>query len=158
MRVHDSQACRKMDVTRERISRILELREILLSFQTDFNLVKAAVVCDILESISGLIIYQRGSQDPTGNQTTRRPPDYRKEMQTAVVWTCLPFIRSGQNQLGGHSERGRRQGRLKKRWETTSGNGQAWSLPSPRGQWRANLEKNCCEAICVAPTTLVVKG
>ena len=34
MRVHDSQAYRKMDVTRERISRILELKEILLSFQT----------------------------------------------------------------------------------------------------------------------------
>ena len=45
---------RKMDVTRERISRILELREILLSFQTDFNLVNAAVVCAVLESISGL--------------------------------------------------------------------------------------------------------
>ena len=54
MRVHDSQAYRKMDVTRERISRILELREILLSFQTGFNLVNAAVVCAILESISGL--------------------------------------------------------------------------------------------------------
>ena len=39
--------------TRERISRILELREILLSFQTAFNLVCAAVVCAILESISG---------------------------------------------------------------------------------------------------------
>ena len=54
MRVHDSQAYRKMDVTRERIGRILELREILLSFQTGFNLVNAAVVCDILDSISGL--------------------------------------------------------------------------------------------------------
>ena len=43
-----------MDVTKERISRILELREILLSFQTGFNLVNAAVVCAILESISGL--------------------------------------------------------------------------------------------------------
>ena len=53
MRVHDSQAYRKMDVTRERISRILELREILQQFQTVFNLVKAAVVCAILESISG---------------------------------------------------------------------------------------------------------
>ena len=29
VRIHDSQACRKMDMTRERISRILELREIL---------------------------------------------------------------------------------------------------------------------------------
>ena len=54
VRVHDSQAYRKMDVTRERISLILELREILLSFQTGFNLVNVAVVCAILESISGL--------------------------------------------------------------------------------------------------------
>ena len=44
MRVHDSQAYRKIDVTRECISRILELREILLSFQTGFNLVNDAVV------------------------------------------------------------------------------------------------------------------
>ena len=54
MRVHDSQAYRKMDVTRGRISRILELREILLSIQTGFNLVNAAVICAILESNSGL--------------------------------------------------------------------------------------------------------
>ena len=54
MRVDDSQAYRKMDVTRERISRALELREILLSFQTGFGLFNAAVVCAILESISGL--------------------------------------------------------------------------------------------------------
>ena len=54
MRVHDSHAYRKMDETRKRFSRILELREILLSFQTGFNLVDAAVVCAILESISGL--------------------------------------------------------------------------------------------------------
>ena len=43
-----------MDVTRERISRILELREILLSIQTGFSLVNAAVARAILESISGL--------------------------------------------------------------------------------------------------------
>ena len=51
---HDLQAYRKMDVTRELIRRILELREILLLFQPGFNLVNAAVVCAILESISGL--------------------------------------------------------------------------------------------------------
>ena len=49
LRVHDSQAYRKMDVTRERISCILELREMLMSFQTGFNLVSATVVCAILE-------------------------------------------------------------------------------------------------------------
>ena len=42
------------DVTRERISCILEVREILLLFWTGFNLVNAAIVCAILESISGL--------------------------------------------------------------------------------------------------------
>ena len=53
LRVHDSQAYRKMDVTREGIRRILELREIL-PFQNGFNLVNAAVVCAVLESISRL--------------------------------------------------------------------------------------------------------
>ena len=43
-----------MDVTRERIRLILELRETLLSIQTGFSLVNAAVVCAIRESISGL--------------------------------------------------------------------------------------------------------
>ena len=52
VRVHDSQAYRKIDVTRERISRILELREILLTFQTGFSLVNATVVCAILKSVS----------------------------------------------------------------------------------------------------------
>ena len=54
VRVHDSQAYIKMDVTRERISGILELREILLPFQTGFKPVNAAVACAILESVSGL--------------------------------------------------------------------------------------------------------
>ena len=54
MSVHDSQAYKKMDVTRERINHISELREIPLSFQTAFSLVNAALVCAILESISGL--------------------------------------------------------------------------------------------------------
>ena len=50
MRVHDSQAYGKMNVS----NRILELREILLSFKLGFNLVSAAVVCAVLESTSGL--------------------------------------------------------------------------------------------------------
>ena len=43
-----------MDVTRERISSILKLKEKLLSFQTGLILVNAAVVCALLESISDL--------------------------------------------------------------------------------------------------------
>ena len=43
--------------------------------------------------------------------------------------------------------------------KTTSGNGQAWSSLSPRGQWRTGkLEETGCEVICDAPTTLAVKG
>ena len=54
--------------------------------------------------------YQRGRQcqDPAGNWTTRRPPDHGKEMQAEVIWTYLPFIRSGPNHLARHSERGKR--------------------------------------------------
>ena len=54
VKVHDSQAYRKMDVTKERFGRVLELREIFLSFKTVFSLVNAAVICAILESISRL--------------------------------------------------------------------------------------------------------
>ena len=52
----------------------------------------------------------RGSpcQDPADNRTSRRPPDHRKETQTAVVWSLLPFVRSGQNHLARHSERGKK--------------------------------------------------
>ena len=51
--------------------------------------------------------YQRGSpcQDPAGNWTTRRPPDHRKETQSA---SCFPFTRSGQNHLARHSARGKK--------------------------------------------------
>ena len=70
--------------------------------------------------------YQRGSpcQDPAGNWTTRRPPDNHKEMQTAVVWSCFLFIRSGQNHHASTVKGGRRQGRQRKRWED---NIRAWT-------------------------------
>ena len=53
--------------------------------------------------------YQQGNlcQDPAGNWTTQRSADC-KEMQTAVVWSCFRFIRSGQNHLARHSERGKK--------------------------------------------------
>ena len=54
VRIHDSQAYKKIDVTRKRIGRIFELREMFLSFHIGFNLVIAAVVCAILENISVL--------------------------------------------------------------------------------------------------------
>ena len=84
----------------------------------------------------------RGSrcQDSAGNRTTWRHSNHRKETQTAVVWSCLPFIRSGQNhpckaQWKGEEDKADR-GRGGK---TTSGNGQTWSSAGPRGQWRTLL-------------------
>ena len=38
-------------------------------------------------------------------------------MQTAVVRSCLPFIRSGQNHLARHSERGEEDKADRERWE-----------------------------------------
>ena len=83
--------------------------------------------------------YQQGSsfQDPAGNQTTWMPADHGKEMQTAVVWLCLPFIRSGQNHLPRHSERGKKT----RQTEVEVGRQQqGMDTPGvcqvPRGQWR----------------------
>ena len=36
-----------------------------------------------------------------------------KKTQTAVVWSCFPFIRSGQNHLARHNERGKKTRRTK---------------------------------------------
>ena len=79
-------------------------------------------------------------RDPAGNRTNRRP-DHPKKMQTEVLWTCLLFIRPGQNHLARYSERAKkRQGRQQKRWEDNIKEWTGWSLPSPRGQRRT--EKN----------------
>ena len=57
--------------------------------------------------------------------------------QTAVVWSCLSFITSGQNHLARHRERGKEDKADRGRGgKTTSGNEQAWNSASPRGQWR----------------------
>ena len=74
-------------------------------------------------------------------QAVRPHGDHRKEMQTKVVCTSLPFIRSDQHHLARHSEKGKKTRQTKKKkkersGKTTSRNGQAWRSPSPRGQLR----------------------
>ena len=70
------------------------------------------------------------------------------------------FIKSGQNHLARHSERGKKTRQTEEEvGRQTSGNGQAWSSPSFRGQWRTGkMEETGCEIICDAPVTLAVKG
>ena len=42
-----------MEMTREHIGFTLDLRDMLLSLQTDFSFVRAAVACAVLERTSG---------------------------------------------------------------------------------------------------------
>ena len=105
---------------------------------------------------------QRGSpcQDPAGNWTTRRSPDDRKETQTAVVWSCFPFIMSGQNHLARHSEKGKKTRQTE---EEVGRQHQGMDRPGvrqvPEGSGeQGKTEKTGCQIICGAPTTLVVKG
>ena len=107
-------------------------------------------------------VNQRGSpcQDPAGNRTTRRPPDHRKETQTAVVWSCLPFIRSGRNHLARHSERRKKTRQTEEevgrqhQGIDRPGNPQVLGGSGEQGK----MEESCCEIICGAPTTLAVNG
>ena len=75
-------------------------------------------------------------QAPAGNWTRWIPPDYYKEMQSAVVWSYLPCIRSRQNTGKTQWKREEDKAERGRGGKTTSGNGQAQSSPSPRGQWR----------------------
>ena len=80
--------------------------------------------------------------------------------QTAVVWSCLPFIRSGQNHLARHSERGKKTRQTE---EEVGRQHQGMDRPGVRqvsegsGE-QGKMEKTGCEIICGARTTLAVKG
>ena len=56
--------------------------------------------------------------------------------QTEVAWTCLPFIRSGQNHLARHSAEGKKT----RQTETEV------------GSQHQEMEETGCEVICGAPT------
>ena len=98
-------------------------------------------------------------QDPAGIQTTRRP-DHCEETQTAVVWSCLPFVRSGHNHLARHSERGKK---IRQTEEEVGRQHQGMDRPGVRrvsegsGE-QGKMEETGCEIICGAPTALAVKG
>ena len=105
--------------------------------------------------------YQRRSpcQVPAGDWTTRRP-DHRKETQTAVVWSWLPFIRSGQNYIAMNSERGKKTRQTEEevgRQHQEMDSPGVRKVPEGSGE-QGKLEETGCEIICGAPTTLAVKG
>ena len=107
-------------------------------------------------------LYHQGSpcQDLAGNWTTQSPPDHCKETQTAVVWSCLPFIRSDQNHLARHSKR---EKKTRQTEEKVGRQHQGMDRPGVRqvrecsGE-QQKMEETGRKIICGAPTTLTVKG
>ena len=104
-------------------------------------------------AVKGLMMMMMGSW------TTQRPPDDREETQTAVVWSCFLFIRSCQNHLARHSERGKTTRQTEEEVERQH---QGMDRPGVRqvpegsGEQR-EMEKTGCKIIGGAPTTLAVK-
>ena len=106
--------------------------------------------------------HQQGSpcKDPARSWTTWRPPYDCKETQTAVVWSYFPFIRSGQNHLARHSERGKKTRQTEEevgRQHHEMDRPGVWQVPEGSGE-QGKKEKTGCKIICGAPTTLAVKG
>ena len=71
-----------------------------------------------------------------------------KRLKTAVVWSCVPFIRSGQSHLARHSEGGKKTRRTKEEvgrqhqgmdrpgvWQVPEGSGE-------QGKWRKLVAKS----------------
>ena len=82
-----------------------------------------------------------------------------KRPQTAVVWSCLPFIRSGQNHLARHSDGGKKTRQTE---EEVGRQHQGMDRPGvcrvPKGSGeQGKMEETGCAIICGGLTTLAVK-
>ena len=70
------------------------------------------------------------------------------------------YIRSGQNHLARHSERGKKTRQTEEevgRWHQGMERPGVQQVPEGSGE-QENIEKTGCKIICGAPTTLAVKG
>ena len=79
--------------------------------------------------------------------------------QTAVVWSRLPFIRSRQNHLARHSQRGKKTRQTKKevgRQHQGMDRPGVRQVPGGSGE-QGKMEKTGCKIIFGTPTTLAVK-
>ena len=95
--VHDLQAYRNMEMTRERISFTFDSRDMLLSLQMGFSFVRAAVACAILERISGFgaIIRNNCSKVLEACYSTQLLPFYL--YHSGSHWRCLSPVWSSQH-------------------------------------------------------------
>ena len=103
----------------------------------------------------------RKSVPRSSRQSDRTNTSYHKEMQTAVVWSCLPFIKSGQNHLARHSERRKKTRQTEEEEVGRQHQGmdrpEVHQVPEDSGEKR-KMEETGCEVICGAPTTLADEG
>ena len=76
-------------------------------------------------------------------------------VKSAVVWSCLPFIRSGQNHFARHSTRQTQEEERKQ--HQGMGRPGVRQVPESDGE-QGKMEETGCKIICGAPTTLAVKG
>ena len=82
------------------------------------------------------------------------PHDNHKKMQTAVVWSCFPFIRSGPDHLARHSERGKKTRQTEEevgRQHQGMGRPGVRKVPEGSGE-QGKMEKTGCEISCGVPT------
>ena len=84
-------------------------------------------------------------------------------VQSALVSSCLTFIRSGQNHLARHSERGGGVGEKTGPTAEEVGRqhqGMDWpgvrQVPEGSGE-QGKMEETGCEIVCCVPTTIAVK-
>ena len=80
-------------------------------------------------------------------------------MQTAVVWSCLPFIRSCKTHLARHSERVKKTRQTEEEVGRQEGMDRLGVRQVPEGSGeQGKMEKASCKIIRDAPKTLAVKG
>ena len=77
-----------------------------------------------------------------------------------VIWSCLPFIRSGRNHLARHSERGKKTRQTE---EEVGRQHQGTDRPGVRqvpegSREQGKMEDTGSEIICGAPRTLDPRG
>ena len=77
-----------------------------------------------------------------------------------MAWSCLPFVRSGENYLARHSKRGKKTRQIE---EEAGRQHQGMDRPEVRqvaegsGE-EGKMEETGREIICGGPATLVIKG
>ena len=72
-----------------------------------------------------------------------------KRRKTAVVWSCLPFVRSGQNHLARHSERVKKTRQTEEEVGRHQGMDRTGVRQAPEGsREQGKKEKTGCEIIC----------